>query len=51
MTGPLDQVIAPYNLEGLNVEQLDTMRAQQRRHFEESVTYAREVLGLGERSV
>jgi sugar phosphate isomerase/epimerase len=48
-TGPLDQVIAPYNLEGLSSEQLDTMRAQQRRHFEESLKYAREVLGLGER--
>jgi sugar phosphate isomerase/epimerase len=46
-TGPLDQVVAPYNLEGLTPEQLETMRAQQRRHFEESVTYAREVLGLG----
>jgi sugar phosphate isomerase/epimerase len=48
--GPLDQVVAPYNLEGLSAEQLDTMRAQQRRHFEESVRYARETLGLGERS-
>jgi sugar phosphate isomerase/epimerase len=46
-TGPLDQVVAPYNLEGLTPEQLETMRAQQRRHFDESVTYAREVLGLG----
>jgi sugar phosphate isomerase/epimerase len=49
-SGPLDQVVAPYNLEGLSPDQLDTMRAQQRRHFEESVRYARETLGLGERN-
>jgi 3-oxoisoapionate decarboxylase len=49
--GPLDQVVAPYNLEGLSSEQLETMRAQQRRHFEESVRYARQVLGLGEREI
>lgn len=46
---PFAQQVAPYNLEGLSDEQREAMRAQQRRHFEESVRYAREVLGLGER--
>jgi sugar phosphate isomerase/epimerase len=46
---PLDQIVGPYNLEGLSTAEADALRAQQRRHFEESVRYAREVLGLGER--
>ncbi len=47
--GALDQLVGPYNLEGLTPGQLEAFRAQQRRHFEESVRYAQEVLGIGER--
>ncbi|MGH2458595.1 MAG: sugar phosphate isomerase/epimerase family protein [Chloroflexota bacterium] len=47
--GALDQLVGPYNLEGLSADEVETLRAQQRRHFEESVRYSREVLGLGER--
>jgi sugar phosphate isomerase/epimerase len=46
---PLDQLVAPSNLDTLAPEQANALRAQQRRHFEESVTYARDVLRLGER--
>jgi sugar phosphate isomerase/epimerase len=46
---PLDQLIGPRDLEGLAVDQATALRDQQRRHFEESVCYAREVLGLGSR--
>src|SRR5579884_1015718 len=46
---PLPQLIAPYNLEGLSPGQVEAMRTQQREHFEQSVRYAREVLGIGER--
>jgi hypothetical protein len=46
---PLDQLIAPPILEALPAAEADALRAQQRRHFEESVRYARDVLGLGER--
>jgi len=47
--GPIDQLVGPYNLEGLSGAELETFRAQQRQHFELSVRYAKEVLGLGER--
>jgi sugar phosphate isomerase/epimerase len=47
--GPIEQIVAPYNLEGLSPEQLDAMRAQQRQHFADSVRYAKDELGLGER--
>jgi 3-oxoisoapionate decarboxylase len=46
---PLDQLIAPPNLDTLPAAEADALRAQQRRHFEESVGYAKDVLGLGER--
>lgn len=46
---PIDQLVGPYNLEGLSGAELETFRAQQRQHFEASVRYAKEVLGLGER--
>ncbi len=46
---PLPQLVAPYNLEGLSPGQVEAMRTQQREHFEQSVRYAREVLGIGER--
>ena len=46
---PIDQLVGPYNLEGLSDAELETFRAQQRQHFEASVRYAKEVLGLGER--
>jgi sugar phosphate isomerase/epimerase len=48
---PLDQLIAPYNLEGLSGPQLEAMRAQQRDHFAASVRYAKDVLELGDRGV
>ena len=47
---PLSQLVAPYNLEGLSASQVEAMRTQQREHFEQSVRYARDVLGLGERA-
>jgi 3-oxoisoapionate decarboxylase len=46
---PLDQVIAPASFAELPDSELAVLRAQQLRHFEESVRYARDVLGLGER--
>lgn len=46
---PLPQRIAPFNWEGLSSTEAEALRAQQRQHFEESVRYAREVLGIGER--
>lgn len=46
---PLPQLVGSYNLEGLSVDQAEALRTQQRQHFEESVRYSREVLGLGER--
>lgn len=47
--GALEQLVGHYNLDGMSPSEVETFRAQQRRHFEESVRYAREVLGLGER--
>jgi sugar phosphate isomerase/epimerase len=44
---PLDQLTLP---PGLNMTGDESLRQQQRRHFEESVAYAREVLRLGERA-
>lgn len=47
---PLDQLITSnWNLESLPPAEVEALRTQQRRHFEESVAYAKEVLGLGER--
>jgi sugar phosphate isomerase/epimerase len=46
---PMPQLIAPADLGTLPPDQADALRTQQRRHFEESVGYAKEVLGLGER--
>src|SRR5207249_1808795 len=46
---PLEQLIAPSDLTTLPTNQADALRAQQRRHFEQSVTHARDVLRLGER--
>lgn len=46
---PLDQLAGPYDLEGVAPDQVVAFHAQQRRHFEESVQYARVTLGLGER--
>jgi len=43
---PLDQLTLPH---GPGVEPDDALRAQQRRHLEESVTYCKQVLHLGER--
>lgn len=48
---PLDQIIAPrWNIEEVEPSLAEMLRAQQRRHFEESVAYAKETLGLGERT-
>jgi sugar phosphate isomerase/epimerase len=44
----LAQIVGSYDPEHSTAEQATAMRAQQRRHFEESVRYARETLGLGE---
>jgi sugar phosphate isomerase/epimerase len=47
---PLDQLTPPRGTHGLPQGALgEQLKAQQLRHFEESVTYCREVLGLGER--
>lgn len=46
---PLPQLIAPRDWSGLTPDQADALRAQQRAHFEQSVRYAKDVLGLGER--
>jgi sugar phosphate isomerase/epimerase len=44
---PLDQLTLP---PGPGAQPDDALRAQQRRHLEESVTYCKEVLQLGERN-
>jgi len=46
--GPLDQLELPPNANS-PVDRLTAFQAQQRRHLEESVVYARERLGIGER--
>ncbi len=47
---PLDQLLMPAGMRDLPDDELGgQLKAQQRRHFEESVKYSREVLGLGER--
>jgi len=48
---PLEQLALPPTGRALPEGELgERLKAQQRRHFEESVTYAREVLGIGERA-
>jgi sugar phosphate isomerase/epimerase len=47
--GPYHQIIAPANFGSLPAGLLSALCDQQRTHFEESVVYARDVLGLGER--
>lgn len=47
--GPLEQLTVQWGGEGQSEETRRRFREQQRRHFEDSVHYAREVLGLGER--
>ena len=46
---PLPQIVGAYDAEHPASEQAAALRAQQLRHFEASVRYAREGLGLGER--
>ncbi len=46
---PLPQIVGTYDPDHLTADQATALRVQQRRHFEESVIYARDVLGLGER--
>jgi len=47
---PLDQLLVPSGLGAPPDDSSgDALRAQQLRHFEESVAYSRDVLGLGER--
>ena len=46
---PFSQIVGSYDSEHSTTEQAAVLRAQQRRHFEESFRYARETLGLGER--
>jgi len=46
--GELDQLLAQ---RGPGSKPDDALKAQQRRHFEESVAYCKETLGLGERTV
>jgi hypothetical protein len=46
---PLEQLIADWDPTNRPAAEIQPLLAQQRRHFEESVRYAREVLGLGER--
>jgi sugar phosphate isomerase/epimerase len=47
---PLEQLLIPPQTRGVPSGELgEQLKAQQRRHFEESVTYCREVLGIGER--
>jgi len=48
-TEPLHQLIAPRDWTGLPAAEAAALRTQQRQHFEESVRYARNVLGIGER--
>jgi len=48
--GVLDQVTLVGNLPGQSADLQQAFREQQRRHFEESVRYAKETLGLGERA-
>jgi 3-oxoisoapionate decarboxylase len=48
--GPLDQVLMPTGMSQPPGGDLgDQLRAQQLRHFEESVRYCKEALGIGER--
>lgn len=47
--GPFAQRLLPPGMWLPPEDQLDSYREQQRQHFEQSVHYAREVLGLGER--
>jgi hypothetical protein len=45
---PLDQVTPPHDIHGPPQGVLaEKLKTQQLRHFEESVKYCREVLGLG----
>ena len=44
---PLDQVTLPHNMLAPAGALADQLKNQQRRHFEESVAYAHDVLGLG----
>lgn len=44
---PFEQITLP---RGPGVQPSDELRAQQRRHLEESVAYCKDVLGIGERS-
>jgi len=46
---PFSQIVGSYDPEHSTTEQAAALRAQQRRHFEESLRYARETLRLGER--
>ncbi|HEY8742944.1 MAG TPA: sugar phosphate isomerase/epimerase, partial [Chloroflexota bacterium] len=48
--GALDQLTLTGNLSGQQPDQQRAFREQQRRHFEESVYYAKDALGLGERA-
>ncbi len=47
---PLDQLVGSGDLASASPSEVEALRAQQRRHFEESVRYARATLGLGARS-
>ncbi|HLH73306.1 MAG TPA: sugar phosphate isomerase/epimerase [Chloroflexota bacterium] len=47
---PLNQLLGPGGAQPLPADQADALRSQQRRDFEVSVRYARDVLGLGERN-
>jgi 3-oxoisoapionate decarboxylase len=47
--GPIEQVVAPWTSGEPPDDLMEALRAQQLRHFEESVAYARDVLGVGER--
>jgi sugar phosphate isomerase/epimerase len=48
-SAPLEQLTLPPGTQLPPAEQAEAFREQQRRHFEESVRYSRDVLGLGER--
>lgn len=48
--GALEQVTVAGNLADQPADRRQAFREQQRRHFEESVRYAKDVLGLGERA-
>ena len=47
---PLVQLLGPRGADPIPADQLSALRLQQRRDFEVSVRYAKEVLGLGERA-